>query len=139
MENDTKPSVYIETSIISYLTARPPRDIVGAARQQLTQDWWENDKHNFELFVSETVQDEASQGNPEAAQKRLNAIKGIPNLEMADEIITELWKIKDESAAAVGYNLRKRFDQLKRLEIQSKVPVVNRCSKQAQRARTYHA
>lgn len=57
---------------------------------------------------------------------------------MADEIITELWKIKDEASAEVGYDLRKRFEQLKKLEEKSKVPVIDRSSKRPQPAVAPH-
>jgi hypothetical protein len=50
---------------------------------------------------------------------------------MADEIITELWKIKDEAAAETGYDLRKRYEQLRKMEKDSKVRVVNRAAKRA--------
>jgi hypothetical protein len=46
-----KPRVYLETSIISYLTARPSRDIIIAAHQELTNEWWENRRKRFDLFV----------------------------------------------------------------------------------------
>ena len=51
----TKPRVYLETTIISYLTARPSRDLIVAANQQITQDWWEMRRASFDLFVSEAV------------------------------------------------------------------------------------
>jgi hypothetical protein len=54
-----KKSVYIETSVISYLTARVSRVLVAAARQQLTQEWWDEKRDEFELFVSPVVVDEA--------------------------------------------------------------------------------
>ena len=52
-------SVYVETSVISYLTSRPPsRDLVVATHQQVTWDWWERKRRGFELFISELVLDE---------------------------------------------------------------------------------
>ena len=50
-----KARVYIETSVISYLAARPSRDLLQAARQQLSRDWWESRRSNFDVFVSEIV------------------------------------------------------------------------------------
>ncbi|VFM95961.1 MAG: Predicted nucleic acid-binding protein, contains PIN domain [Candidatus Kentron sp. G] len=73
-----KSSVYIETSIVSYLTARPSNDIRQAARQNSTIDWWENSSRNFDVFVSEYVLTEVARGNLEAAEKRLNTIATIP-------------------------------------------------------------
>ncbi len=72
-----KPKLYIETSIVSYLTARPSRDVVINANQQLAQEWWES-RQNFELFVSQLVVDEASKGDAAFAQKRLDLIKDLP-------------------------------------------------------------
>ena len=50
-----KSTVYIETSFISYLTSRPSRDLVTAANQQLTHDWWNDRRENFDLFISQFV------------------------------------------------------------------------------------
>ena len=47
-----KPKVYLETTIPSYLTARPSRDLVTAAHQQITREWWDTRRHAFDLFVS---------------------------------------------------------------------------------------
>jgi hypothetical protein len=61
-----KPKVYIETSVISYLMARPSRDILVAANQQVTQEWWQDRRIKFELYVSQLVEQEASSGDAEA-------------------------------------------------------------------------
>ena len=79
-------TVYIETSIISYLTARPRRDIVGAARQQLTVDWWEEKRSGFDLYVSSIVEDEASAGDVSAAARRLAEIRDLPRLAVTTEV-----------------------------------------------------
>jgi hypothetical protein len=79
-------TVYVETSIISYLTARPARDIVAAARQQLTIDWWEGRRTAFDLYVSSVVEDEASRGDPDAAARRLAEIKSLPRLSITEEV-----------------------------------------------------
>lgn len=81
-----KPRVYIETSIFSYLTSRPSNDIRVVANQNTTVEWWETRRHSFELFISEFVVAEASQGRPEAANKRLEAIAGLPELIITDEV-----------------------------------------------------
>ncbi len=77
-------SVYDETSVISYLTSRPSRDVVTAAHQQLTLDWWSNARPGFRVFVSEIVVQEASLGDPSSAKQRLAAIDGLPLLELSD-------------------------------------------------------
>lgn len=77
-------SVYVETSVISYYTARPSRDIVIAARQTITQEWWDEAREKFEIYISVLVVEEAKSGNSGAAQRRLNAILGPPILEIND-------------------------------------------------------
>jgi len=74
-----KPSVYLETSVISYLTARPSRDLIRTAHQRLTQEWWAK-RDRFELFVSDAVLAEAGRGDPDAARRRLAAANGLPAL-----------------------------------------------------------
>jgi len=87
-----KPKVYIETSVISYLTARPNRDVVVAARQAVTQDWWENHRNRFDLFISELVEEEMLRGDPDAAALRAEKVSGIQSLSSSDEAenLTEL-------------------------------------------------
>jgi hypothetical protein len=75
-------SVYIETSVISYYTARPSRDIVTAARQTITQEWWENARDKYDLYVSVLVVEEAKDGGVDAAQRRSAAISGLPILQI---------------------------------------------------------
>ena len=65
------PKVYLETSIISYLAARPSRDVVVAGHQQTTRDWWETQRQRFTVVASQLVVQEASAGNANAAQQRL--------------------------------------------------------------------
>jgi predicted nucleic acid-binding protein len=77
-------NVYVETSIISYLTARPSRDVVTAAHQQLTLDWWRTARPGFRVFISELVVQEVSMGGPEPARLRLAALEGIPLLELSE-------------------------------------------------------
>ena len=79
-----KPKVYIETTIISYLTAWRSPQLIMAGNQECTRSWWDEQRHNFELFVSEVVIDEASAGDPAAAQRRIEAIKAIPVLLVDD-------------------------------------------------------
>jgi hypothetical protein len=72
-----KKTVYLETSVVSYLANRPSRDLIVAAHQAVTREWWEGRRHDFTLFVSEPVLDEAGGGDPEAAAKRLASVNGI--------------------------------------------------------------
>lgn len=70
--------------MVSYLTARPSRDVVAAAHQQISMDWWENRRKDFDLCTSQLVVDEARRGDPEIAQQRLRVLEAIPVLEVTD-------------------------------------------------------
>ena len=65
-----KPKVYVETSILSYLAARPSRDPVTEGRQVITRRWWEQERRKYVLMVSEAVETECGQGDPEMAERR---------------------------------------------------------------------
>jgi len=81
-----KRKVYVETSVISYLTARPSKTIIGAAHQQITLAWWEL-RSDYELFVSQSVWQECAAGDPVAAEKRLAALEGISVLAVTQDMI----------------------------------------------------
>jgi predicted nucleic acid-binding protein len=74
--------VYVETSVISYLAARPSRDLITAARQQLSHEWWRRRRRHFEVYVSQLVLDEANAGDPEAAARRAEFLAGLPLLDI---------------------------------------------------------
>ena len=74
------PTVYIETTVVSYLTARPGRDLVVAAQQEVTRIWWERALPRFRPYVSPVVLEEVAAGDPEAARRRLAAIASFPVL-----------------------------------------------------------
>src|SRR6266581_1219507 len=78
-------SVYLETTFISYLVARPSRDVIVAGHQQTTQEWWANRRNEFDCSVSQVVIDEASVGDPTEVQKRLAIIGGLPTLAITDD------------------------------------------------------
>lgn len=75
-----KPRVYVETTIVSYLTAWPSRDIRRLAHQQITADWWRDNRRDYELFASDVVETEAAKGDKTAATARLAAMEDIPLL-----------------------------------------------------------
>lgn len=81
-----RPAVYIESTVVSYATARPSRDLIVAAHQQVTLDWWENILPLCEPFVSPVVIEEAARGDVDAAKLRLEKIAGFPVLEVTDEV-----------------------------------------------------
>jgi len=93
-----KKTVYLETSIASYLAARPSRDVRAAAWQQLTVQWWDRARPRYELFVSELVLVEASRGDPDTASRRQDYLDGIPVLKTDDEARTLAEKLISEGA-----------------------------------------
>ena len=74
-------SVYIETTIISYLVSRPSRDLLVAAHQQITHEWWNRQRPLFECYISQVVIDEVQAGDDDAANRRMESIGGFPVLE----------------------------------------------------------
>ncbi len=76
-----KPTVYIETSIVSYLAARPSRDPVTAHNQRLTHEWWNTHRHRYELYTSELALLEAGRGDPAMARRRLALLTQVPSLQ----------------------------------------------------------
>lgn len=83
-----KPKVYLETTIISYYAARPSRDIITIAHQQLTQEWWQIRRNDFDVFVSQIVLQEVNQGDAEAVQRRLEMIDSVPEIEVNPEAVS---------------------------------------------------
>ena len=79
-------SVYLETTIVSYLTGRASRDIVVAGHQQTTREWWDTARLRHALFVSEVVLRELQAGDTEAAELRLQKVQGIPILGLNDDV-----------------------------------------------------
>lgn len=82
-----KPSVYIETTVVSYLAARPSADATLGVRQRVTQQFWENYSDNFEFIVSDVVITEIRQGDAIAAQRRIEALAGLTVLELSPEAV----------------------------------------------------
>ena len=74
--------IYIESTIPSYVVARQARDLLQAARQQLTRDWWDLKREHHELFISQVVLDEITDGEAEMARQRLKLLRGVPLLEL---------------------------------------------------------
>lgn len=82
-----KKKVYLETTIISYLTARPSSNLIVAAWQNLTWEWWSCRRPEFEIFISELVIEESGKGDADAAQRRLDSLAGIPLLKMNQDVV----------------------------------------------------
>jgi hypothetical protein len=79
-------TVYIETSIVSYLRQRPSTLVIAAARQLLTRRWWDVERHNYDLVTSQYVLDEAAEGDATLAADRLESLSAIPLLELTPEV-----------------------------------------------------
>jgi hypothetical protein len=89
--------VYIETSVVSYLTSFPSRDIVVAAHQQITHAWWAT-RERYDLYVSEAVLAEAGGGDPLAAERRLSALANVPVLMITGEVGNLAARFVDDGA-----------------------------------------
>lgn len=90
-------SVYIESSVISYLTARPNRDVVIAGRQTVTEEWWAERRQDYDLYISPLVIEEISGGDATAAQARIAAVASLPSLSIlppAEQIANRLLAVK---------------------------------------------
>ncbi len=77
-----KESIYLETTIVSYYTSKPSRDIIVLAHQEITREWWDKALKRYEVFISAMVVEEARAGDPEAAKKRLGILKRFPYLDL---------------------------------------------------------
>jgi len=80
------PKVYIESSVVSYHVARPSRDVVALAHQEITREWWANGLPRFDAYVSELVLEEIRRGDSEAATERLNSVERFPLLPISKEV-----------------------------------------------------
>ena len=80
------PRLYVETTIPSYLTSRPSRDLIVAGHQQITREWWEKRRDAFQLYISQLVIDETSAGDPGAALERLRVVQDLPMLGITAEV-----------------------------------------------------
>ena len=80
------PKLYIETTIPSYLTARRSRDLRLTAHQEVTEEWWSDHRHEYDLYTSAFVREEAAEGYPALAAARLTLLDGIPVLPTTEEV-----------------------------------------------------
>jgi predicted nucleic acid-binding protein len=79
-------TVYIETSILGYLTARSTKNLILAANIEVTKEWWEFHRSIFKLYVSQVVLDEVTRGDAEIALKRLEILNGLPLVELNQSV-----------------------------------------------------
>jgi len=85
------PSLYLETSIIGYLTIRPTPNLITASNALITEDWWTNRRQNFVIYISEIVLEEVARGDQEIASKRLELLDELPLLQI-NQTVEELAK-----------------------------------------------
>jgi predicted nucleic acid-binding protein len=79
-------TIYLETTIVGHLVGRIRRDPLIAARQQVTRDWWRDEASKYTVLISQLVLDECSDGDPDAAAERLEAVKNLDLLDVSDEV-----------------------------------------------------
>ncbi len=93
-----RPIACVETSVVSYLTAWPSQDVVVAAYQQVTREWWQDARDGFELVASELVVAEAAAGDQDAANSRLAALESVTLLEATDGAAKLAHRLLDQEA-----------------------------------------
>ncbi len=91
-----KPKLYLEGPIPSYYVARPSRDIVVAAQQQQTRDWWDYRHGLFDIYVSEIVLEEIDEGEKAMARQRLDLVKPFPMLSITNDVVNLARALVDE-------------------------------------------
>jgi predicted nucleic acid-binding protein len=79
-------TVYIETSLVGYLTARPSNNLILMANLEITQRWWDTRRSQFTLYISQVVLDEATEGDPEMAAKRIEILQSLSVLELTEAV-----------------------------------------------------
>jgi len=81
-----KPKLYLETTIPSYLAARPSRDLIVAGHQQITREWWVRRRNAFNMYISQFVVDEAKAGDSDAVRERTKIVEDLPLLDITSEV-----------------------------------------------------
>lgn len=82
-----KPKIYLETTVISYYTSQMSRDIIAAAHQQMTREWWDQQLDRYKAYISAIVYEEIKRGDPEVAKKRIQAVAEFDYLEINSEVL----------------------------------------------------
>ena len=89
--------VYLETSVVSYLAALPSRDLIVAARQAITREWWRHRRPLFDIYVSQLVLDEARGGDRDAAGRRAACLTDIPLLDVSASAVALARRLLDDA------------------------------------------
>jgi len=98
-----KKRIYLETTVVSYLAAKPSRDIIVAGHQDATRELWPELSAKYETYISALVFEEAKKGDPDQAQIRLAAISSFPMLDIDDEARLLAEKIVGRRAVPAEY------------------------------------
>jgi hypothetical protein len=101
-----KQTLYVETTIVSYLTARPKPDVMRLSHEMLTRQWWTSERVRFDLYISQLVIEEASGGDKAAAAARLKVLKDIPLL----AITAEMYELAARLTRTLALPARARAD-----------------------------
>src|ERR1017187_3374067 len=91
--------LYLETTIPSYLVGRPSRDLLAAAHQEITREWWASRRSELDLYASELVVQEVRAGDAHLANQRLEILRGVPILAVSDEIL----KLAEDQLSSVAW------------------------------------
>lgn len=98
-----KKKVYVETTVVSDVTALPTNDLALVGRQVATREWWKTASDRFDLFVSATVRREAGNGDSDAARRRLDALVALPDLPLNDEVLSLARKLVEAKAVPLKF------------------------------------
>lgn len=102
MADRPNQTVYVETSVVSYLTARAASSLLAAAWQTATVEWWDTHRPRFDLCTSALTTEEAERGDPEAAARRLEALSGIAMLPVTDDVASLADQLVQRGALPAG-------------------------------------
>ena len=102
-EKHSKPKVYVETTVVSDATALPTNDLVLAGRQYVTREWWKTSRERFDLYSSRVVDIEIRRGDVGAAQRRVAAMKDIPEVEVSKAAVRLARELIDRKAVPKEY------------------------------------
>lgn len=97
-----KPKVYLETSVISYLAARPSRDVIIAGRQAETHEWWERHRQRFDVYISALVEQEIARGNPEQAVVRQAVVQQVASVAVTEAAIGVARELLEQATVPAG-------------------------------------
>jgi len=104
-----KSTVYVETTVPSFLTAYPANNLIVAGKQEVTRQWWEKRRAKYRIYISQYVLDETSSGDTQAAERRMVALRDIDLLEVDEEVlrlarvIIDAGLVPEKSATDAGH------------------------------------